>query len=82
MKSEAISRREWIPLETYLNETVSIYERSWSVTGAIGWVWRKLWESVSGEDDSLPIGRFVIRSNLEVRTFGRGLTCRKQLPRY
>jgi hypothetical protein len=63
-----VSRREWIPLETFLNDSLSMYERSWSMTGAIGWIWRKLIEySSGGEDDPLPAGRFVLRRNLEVR---------------
>ena len=62
-----MSRREWIPLERFLNESLSIYDESWSVTGAIGWIWRKLIEySSSGDDDPLPAGRFVLRRNLEV----------------
>jgi hypothetical protein len=48
---------------------VSIYEESWSVTGAIGWIWKKLIEySSSGDEDPLPAGRFVLRSNLEVQS--------------
>lgn len=62
-----MSRREWIPLETFLNDSVSIYERSWSVTSTIGWIWRKLLEySSGGEDDPLPAGRFVLSRNVEV----------------
>ena len=60
-----MSSHEWIPLETFLNESISIYERSWSVTGAIGWVWRKLVEYGSGEDNTVPLGRFVLKGNLE-----------------
>jgi len=61
-----VTGREWIPLEMFLNETISIYERSWSVTGAISWAWRKLLEySSGGDDESLPIGRFVLKGNLE-----------------
>lgn len=60
-------------METFLSESVSIYERSWSLTGAIGWMWKKLVEySIGGDDDLLPAGRFVVRKNLEVFTiFGR-----------
>lgn len=62
-----MARREWIPLETFLNESVSIYEQSWSVTGVIGWMWRKLVEYSSGtDDDPFPAGRFVLRRNVEV----------------
>jgi len=40
------------------------------MTGVIGWMWRKLVEYSSGADyDSLPAGRFVLRSNLEVNLF-------------
>ena len=69
-----MSRREWIPLETFLNESVGIYEHSWSVTGAIGWMWRKLVEYSSGtDDDHLPAGRFVLLQNLEVLPHIRSL---------
>jgi charged multivesicular body protein 7 len=65
-KHEAVSSQDWIPIETFLNESLSIYEKSWSLTGAIGWVWRKLVEYSAGADnESLPIGRFVLKSNLE-----------------
>ena len=51
----------------FLSESVSIYEQSWSVTGVIGWMWRKLVEYSAGEDDSkVPSGRYVLRKNLEV----------------
>ena len=61
-----MSSHDWIPLETFLDESISIYERSWSLTGAIGWVWRKLVEySAGGDDDTLSIGRFVLKGNLE-----------------
>jgi hypothetical protein len=58
--------RDWIPLADFLSESVSIYERSWSVTGVIGWMWRKLVEYSAGDDDKLPSGRYVLRKNLEV----------------
>ena len=60
--------REWIPLADFLNESVSIYERSWSVTGVIGWMWRKLVEysAGDGDDNKIPSGRYVLRKNLEV----------------
>ena len=62
-----MSRGDWIPLETFLNESLSIYERSWSITGAIGWMWRKVVEySSGGDEDPFPAGRFVLRKNLEV----------------
>jgi len=55
-------------LGDFLSESVSIYEQSWSVTGVIGWMWRKLVEYSAGEDDSkIPSGRYVLRKNLEVR---------------
>jgi hypothetical protein len=73
-----VSGREWISLETFLSESVSIYEQSWSVTGAIGWMWKKLLEySSSGVDDPLPAGRFVVRRNLEVLHHLSFLTSRK-----
>ena len=54
-------------METFLTESLSIYEQSWSVTGAISWMWRKLLEYSSGVDeDPFPAGRFVLRKNLEV----------------
>jgi charged multivesicular body protein 7 len=64
--NEAVQSREWIPLDVFLSESVSIYERSWSVTGVVGWMWKKLMEYSSGESDEVPFGRFVIRKNLEV----------------
>ena len=75
--------REWIPLETFLHDALSVYERSWSISGAIGWIWQKLVEYSSDTyNDPLPYGRFVLRSNVEVRLytalFGND---RKQLPR-
>ena len=67
MKHESVLRGDWIPLETFLNESSSIYERSWSITGAVGWIWRKIVEHSSGSnEDFLPGGRFVILRNLEV----------------
>jgi len=38
------------------------------MTGAIGWMWRKLIEYSAGgdDDDPLPAGRFVLKRNLEV----------------
>jgi hypothetical protein len=51
-----------------LSESISIYEQSWSVTGAISWMWRKLVEYSAGsaDDDPLPAGRFVLKRNVEV----------------
>lgn len=67
MKHESVLRGDWIPLETFLSESESIYERSWTITGAVGWIWRKIVEYSSGSnEDFLPGGRFVILSNLEV----------------
>ena len=63
--NEAVASGDWIPLETFLSETLSIYEQSWSVSGVVGWLWRKLMEYSSGESDELPSGRFVLRKNLE-----------------
>lgn len=63
-------------METFLRESISIYDRSWSVTGAIGWMWRKLIEYSAGgdDDDPLPAGRFVLKRNLEVLgSWGYGL---------
>jgi len=49
-----------------LNGHESIYEHAWSVTGALGWIWKKLVEYSSGSDeDPLPAGRFVLRTNVE-----------------
>jgi charged multivesicular body protein 7 len=63
---EAVDRGDWIPLERFLSDSVSMYDRSWSVTGAISWVWRRLVEyTAGGEDEALQAGRFVLRRNLE-----------------
>lgn len=69
--TEAVSKREMVPLTEYLVAKDSIYQRSWAIRpwAVISWGLHQLgFTSSQSENDDVPVGKFVLLSNLEEAT--------------
>lgn len=65
---EAVSEKQFFPLDEFLRSRESIYSRSWTAVpkSVVSWAFQQLWSSDSAKgDEGLPQGRFVVLKNVE-----------------
>lgn len=67
---DALDKREFVPLDDFLNSTKSVYAKSWipSPWQLVSWGLKQVGvASLFGTSDKLSVGNFVVMANVEVQ---------------